>query len=212
MRQIVAEGRGVLLYAAGHEGRGVGLVAKLQAYMLQDQGHDTVDAQRRLGLPVDARDFREAVQVLRAAGVRSSRLLTNNPAKASAMRSEGVPVERLVSLPTAPHLRNRGYVQTKQQRLGHRAPGGEPLPLTASAAATARRSTPPPCWARSAPAPAARTWCSSTPRAWTAGSPPAAGTPSGSAAPRSAGSPTPCGRPVTPCSSGRARSWPTTRC
>jgi GTP cyclohydrolase II len=127
MRQIVAEGRGVLLYAAGHEGRGVGLVAKLRAYMLQDQGHDTVDAQRRLGLPVDARDFREAVQVLRAAGVRSSRLLTNNPAKATAMRSEGVPVERLVSLPTAPHLRNRGYVQTKQRRLGHRAPGGEPV-------------------------------------------------------------------------------------
>ena len=128
MRQIVAEGRGVLLYAAGHEGRGVGLVAKLRDYMLQDQGHDTVDAQRRLGLPVDGRDFREAVRVLRAAGVRSSRLLTNNPAKASAMRSEGVPVERLVSLPTAPHLRNRGYVQTKQRRLGHRAPGGEPLP------------------------------------------------------------------------------------
>jgi 3,4-dihydroxy 2-butanone 4-phosphate synthase/GTP cyclohydrolase II len=127
MRQIVAEGRGVLLYAAGHEGRGVGLVAKLRAYMLQDQGHDTVDAQRRLGLPVDGRDFREAVRVLRAAGVRSSRLLTNNPAKASAMRSEGVPVERLVALPTAPHLRNRGYVQTKQRRLGHRAPGGEPL-------------------------------------------------------------------------------------
>jgi 3,4-dihydroxy 2-butanone 4-phosphate synthase/GTP cyclohydrolase II len=128
MRQIVAEGRGVLLYAAGHEGRGVGLVDKLRAYMLQDEGHDTVDAQRRLGLPVDGRDFGEAVEVLRAAGVRSSRLLTNNPAKASAMRSGGVPVERLVSLPTAPHLRNRGYVQTKQRRLGHRAPGGEPLP------------------------------------------------------------------------------------
>ena len=127
MRQIVAEGRGVLLYAAGHEGRGVGLVAKLKAYMLQDEGHDTVDANRRLGLPVDGRDFREAVQVLRAAGVRSSRLLTNNPAKANALREEGVPVERLVSLPTAPHLRNHHYVQTKQRRLGHRAPGGEPL-------------------------------------------------------------------------------------
>jgi GTP cyclohydrolase II len=127
MRQIVAEGRGVLLYAAGHEGRGVGLVAKLKAYMLQDEGHDTVDANRQLGLPVDGRDFREAVQVLRAAGVRSSRLLTNNPAKANALREEGVPVERLVSLPTAPHLRNRHYVQTKQRRLGHRAPGGEPL-------------------------------------------------------------------------------------
>ena len=95
--------------------------------MLQDEGHDTVDANRRLGLPVDGRDFREAVQVLRAAGVRSSRLLTNNPAKANALREEGVPVERLVSLPTAPHLRNRHYVQTKQRRLGHQAPGGEPL-------------------------------------------------------------------------------------
>src|SRR5215217_5768805 len=100
---------------------------QLRLAMRQDEGHDTVDANRRLGLPVDGRDFREAVQVLRAAGVRSSRLLTNNPAKANALREEGVPVERLVALPTAPHLRNRHYVQTKQRRLGHRAPGGEPL-------------------------------------------------------------------------------------
>jgi GTP cyclohydrolase II len=127
MRQIVAEGRGVLLYAAGHEGRGVGLVSKLQAYMLQDEGHDTVDANHRLGLPIDGRDYREAVQVLQAAGVRSSRLLTNNPAKASALDRNGVPVERLVSLQVAPHVRNRRYVQTKERRLGHRAPGGEPL-------------------------------------------------------------------------------------
>src|SRR5215216_7124729 len=126
MRQIVAEGRGVLLYAAGHEGRGVGLVAKLQAYMLQDEGHDTVEANRRLGLPVDGRDYREAVEVLRAAGVRSSRLLTNNPAKASALDREGLLLERL-SLSTAPHLRNLRYVQTKQRRLGHRAPGGQPV-------------------------------------------------------------------------------------
>ena len=117
MRRIVAEGRGALVYAAGHEGRGVGLVPKLQAY-------DTVEANRRLGLPVDGRDFREAVQILQAAGVRSSRVLTNNPAKARALAREGVRVERLVSLQTAPHVRNRRYVQTKQQRLGHRAPGG----------------------------------------------------------------------------------------
>src|SRR5215211_7510261 len=126
MRRIVAEGRGVLLYAAGHEGRGVGLVSKLQAYMLQDEGHDTVDANRRLGLPVDGRDYREAVQVLQAAGVRSSRLLTNNPAKASALDREGLLAERL-SLSTAPHLRNLRYVETKQRRLGHRAPGGQPV-------------------------------------------------------------------------------------
>jgi 3,4-dihydroxy 2-butanone 4-phosphate synthase/GTP cyclohydrolase II len=127
MRRIVAEGRGVLLYAAGHEGRGVGLVSKLRAYVLQDEGHDTVDANHRLGLPVDGRDYREAAQVLQAAGVRSSRLLTNNPAKASALDREGVLVESLVSLQTAPHLRNRRYVDTKRQRLGHRTPGGEPL-------------------------------------------------------------------------------------
>jgi 3,4-dihydroxy 2-butanone 4-phosphate synthase/GTP cyclohydrolase II len=127
MRQIVAEGRGALVYAAGHEGRGVGLVPKLQAYMLQDEGHDTVDANRRLGLPVDSRDFTEAVRILQAAGVKSSRLLSNNPAKASALNREGVLVEQLVSLQTAPHLRNRRYVQTKQERLGHRAPGGDPL-------------------------------------------------------------------------------------
>src|SRR4029453_18224802 len=146
MRQIVAEGRGVLLYAAGHEGRGVGLVAKLKAYMLQDEGHDTVDANRCLGLPVDSRDFREAAQVLRAAGVRSSRLLTNNPAKASALRSEGVRGERLVSLPTPPPPRNRRYVQTKQRRLGHRAPGGEPLDANGFAAGDgpAGRAPPPP--------------------------------------------------------------------
>jgi GTP cyclohydrolase II len=127
MRQIVAEGRGALVYAAGHEGRGVGLVPKLKAYMLQDEGDDTVDANRRLGLPVDGRDFTEAVRILKAAGVRSSRLLSNNPAKASALDREGLPVRRLVSLQTAPHLRNRRYVRTKQQRMGHRAPGGDPL-------------------------------------------------------------------------------------
>ena len=123
MRRIVAEGRGVLLYAAGHEGRGVGLVSKLKAYMLQDEGHDTVDANRRLGLPVDSRDYREAVQVLQAAGVRSSRLLTNNPAKASALDRDGVLVESLVSLPTSPHLRNRGYVQTKAPAARPPVPG-----------------------------------------------------------------------------------------
>src|SRR5215212_428295 len=78
MRQIVAEGRGVLLYAAGHEGRGVGLVAKLRAYMLQDRGDESVEAQRRRGLPVEARGCGEGGQVLRGAGVRSWRRLTNN--------------------------------------------------------------------------------------------------------------------------------------
>jgi GTP cyclohydrolase II len=126
MRRIAADGRGVLLYAPGHEGRGVGLLSKLQAYVLQDDGHDTVDANRRLGLPVDGRDYREAVEVLLAAGVRSARLLTNNPAKATALNRGGVLVEDVVPLQIAPHVRNRHYVETKRLRLGHQAPGGAP--------------------------------------------------------------------------------------
>src|SRR5918992_958696 len=144
MREIVAEGRGALVYAAGHEGRGVGLVDKLRAYMLQDEGHDTVDANVRLGLPVDGRDYREAVDILQAAGVRSSRVLTNNPAKASALDRGGVLVEGQVSLQTAPHLRNHRYVQTKQQRLGHRAPGGDPLTGNGSVAGDGQAGDAPP--------------------------------------------------------------------
>jgi GTP cyclohydrolase II len=127
MRRIAADGRGMLLYAPGHEGRGIGLVAKLQAYMLQDGGHDTVDANRRLRLPVDGRDYAEAVQILRAAGVRSARLLTNNPDKVRALRRGGIAVDEVVALQTTPHVRNLGYVETKRRRLGHLAPGGEPL-------------------------------------------------------------------------------------
>jgi GTP cyclohydrolase II len=138
MRQIVADGRGVLLYAPGHEGRGVGLVSKLQAYMLQDQGHDTVEANRRLGLPVDGRDYREAAEVLLAAGIRSARLLTNNPDKARALQRGGIRVEGLVPLQTAPHLRNHHYLETKRQRLGHWAPGGEPFPADGSLAGQER--------------------------------------------------------------------------
>jgi GTP cyclohydrolase II len=127
MRRIAAAGRGALLYAPGHEGRGVGLVSKLQAYMLQDRGHDTVDANRRLHLPVDGRDYREAVQVLLAAGIRGARLLTNNPEKARALDQGGVLVEAVEPLQTAPHVRNHHYLDTKRRRLGHQAPSGETL-------------------------------------------------------------------------------------
>jgi GTP cyclohydrolase II len=127
MRRLVAEGRGLLLYVPGHEGRGIGLVDKLRAYMLQDQGQDTVEANRRLDLPVDGRDYSGPARVLAGVGVHSVRLLSNNPHKASALASEGIVVEELVPIQTAPHLRNRGYVETKRQQLGHRRPGGEPL-------------------------------------------------------------------------------------
>jgi len=131
MRRLAAEGRGLLLYVPGHEGRGIGLVDKLRAYMLQDQGHDTVEANRELGLPVDGRDYREAAQLLAGVGVRSVRLLSNNPHKAAALAREGIVVEQLVPIQTAPHLRNLGYVETKRQQLGHRRPGGEPLATAA---------------------------------------------------------------------------------
>jgi GTP cyclohydrolase II len=127
MQRIAAEGRGVLLYAPDHEGRGIGLLAKLMAYQLQDLGHDTVQANRVLGLPVDGRDYREAAQALVSAGVRGVRLLTNNPAKVRALREGGVEVEEVVPLQTAPHARNHRYLETKRQQLGHLAPGGAPL-------------------------------------------------------------------------------------
>jgi 3,4-dihydroxy 2-butanone 4-phosphate synthase/GTP cyclohydrolase II len=128
MRRITADGRGVLLYAPGPQGRGVGLLSKLQAYTLQDRGHDTVEANRRLGLPVDGRDYREAAQVLLAAGVHSARLLTNNPEKGHALERQGIRVRALVPLHASPHIRNRRYVETKRRRLGHLSPSGEPLP------------------------------------------------------------------------------------
>jgi GTP cyclohydrolase II len=127
MQRIAAEGRGVLLYAPDHEGRGIGLVAKLMAYELQDHGHDTVEANRELGLPVDGRDYGEAAQALVLGGVRGVRLLTNNPAKVRALEQGGIEVEEVVPLQTAPHARNLRYLETKRQQLGHLAPGGAPL-------------------------------------------------------------------------------------
>jgi 3,4-dihydroxy 2-butanone 4-phosphate synthase/GTP cyclohydrolase II len=125
LRRIAAEGRGVLVYATGHEGRGIGLIRKLRAYMLQDLGADTVSANARLGAPVDARDYTEAVDVLRALGIHSVRLLTNNPAKESALHEGGIAVESVLPLPVSPHLRNLRYLRTKEQRMGHRASRGD---------------------------------------------------------------------------------------
>ena len=130
LRAIAAEGRGVLVYATGHEGRGIGLVNKLKAYMLQHEGADTVDANVGLGLPVDARDYTESAGVLGAVGVRSVRLLTNNPSKADALIRAGIAVEATVPIATSPHVRNLAYLETKRQRMGHVAPAGPaPAPL-----------------------------------------------------------------------------------
>ena len=135
-RAITAEGRGVLVYATGHEGRGIGLVNKLRAYMLQENGADTFDANVRLGLRPDAREYDAAARCLVLLGVRSVRLLTNNPAKVEALARAGIGVEEIVPLQTSPHLRNAAYLQAKEVRLGHVAPAGAPLDGNAIGQAT----------------------------------------------------------------------------
>ncbi|HEX2112143.1 MAG TPA: GTP cyclohydrolase II [Gaiellaceae bacterium] len=126
-RAIAAEGRGVLVYATGHEGRGIGLVNKLRAYMLQENGTDTIDANVRLGFPPDAREYDAAASCLALLGVRSVRLLTNNPSKVEALTRAGIVVVDVVPLQTSPHVRNVDYLRAKEARLGHVAPAGAPL-------------------------------------------------------------------------------------
>ncbi len=127
LRVIAAEQRGVFVYATGHEGRGIGLLNKLRAYLAQDLGADTVDANHDLGLPVDAREYGESAAVLAALGIRSIRLLTNNPQKVSGLRAAGTIVEEVVPLPTAPHHRNAAYLATKAARMNHVRPTGVAL-------------------------------------------------------------------------------------
>jgi len=119
MAAIAAEGRGVVLYLRGHEGRGVGLLSKLQAYELQDAGADTVDANTELGLPVDAREYSAGAQMLADLGVRSVRLLTNNPAKVTGLAGCGVDITARVPLASAVTPFNLRYLTTKRDRLGH---------------------------------------------------------------------------------------------
>lgn len=107
----------ILLYIKGQEGRGIGLLAKIRAYQLQDQGHDTVDANLKLGLPVDIRSYGDALFVLRDLGVKSVSLYTNNPDKMSALQSI---TKEVVAMPSVPCERNIGYLKTKKDRLNHR--------------------------------------------------------------------------------------------
>ena len=118
IRAIAAEGWGILLYLR-QEGRGIGLVNKLRAYRLQDQGFDTVDANTRLGFAVDARDFGVAARMLRLLGQSRVRLLTNNPAKVAGISAAGIAVDERVphALPPNPH--NAAYLATKRDRTGH---------------------------------------------------------------------------------------------
>jgi 3,4-dihydroxy 2-butanone 4-phosphate synthase / GTP cyclohydrolase II len=119
MAAIADEGRGVVLYLRGHEGRGIGLLSKLRAYQLQDAGADTVDANLELGLPADAREYSTGAQMLADLGVSSLRLLTNNPAKVRGLSGFGIEVTGRVPLPVAATADNLRYLIAKRDRLGH---------------------------------------------------------------------------------------------
>ena len=119
LRAIDAEGEGVFLYMIGHEGRGIGLLHKLQAYQLQDQGFDTVEANLELGFPADARDYGTGAQILRDLGITSMRLLTNNPAKRVGLEGYGLSVTERVPLEVEPCEENLRYLTVKKEKMNH---------------------------------------------------------------------------------------------
>jgi len=118
LQMIAAAGAGILLYEQ-KEGRGIGLIAKLQAYELQDQGLDTVEANERLGFKADHREFALPAAVLRAMGITEVRLISNNPQKVSALEAAGVRVVERVPCEPIAHERSAGYLRTKRKKLGH---------------------------------------------------------------------------------------------
>jgi GTP cyclohydrolase II len=136
LREIVTAGAGLVIYLKGHEGRGIGLVAKLQAMRLQEDGLDTVEANVALGLPVDARNFDVAAEILDDLGVPSIRLLSNNPQKLESLRANGIRISERVPLLIEPCQENLGYLSTKRERLGHYLPH-----LSSAAATSANEST-----------------------------------------------------------------------
>ncbi|MFC9123237.1 bifunctional 3,4-dihydroxy-2-butanone-4-phosphate synthase/GTP cyclohydrolase II [Streptomyces sp. NPDC057067] len=130
MERITAEGRGVVVYLRGHEGRGIGLLSKLRAYELQERGSDTLDANLELGLPADARDYAAGAQILSDLGVQTLRLMTNNPDKTAALVRHGLDVTGREPMPVQAGEHNLRYLRTKRDRMGHDLPW---LDATASA-------------------------------------------------------------------------------
>ncbi|MFI2371525.1 bifunctional 3,4-dihydroxy-2-butanone-4-phosphate synthase/GTP cyclohydrolase II [Streptomyces sp. NPDC018833] len=122
MERIREAGRGVVVYLRGHEGRGIGLLSKLRAYELQERGRDTLDANLELGLPADARDYGAGAQILTDLGVRSVRLMTNNPEKSAALIRHGVLVADREPMPVEAGEHNLQYLRTKRDRMGHDLP------------------------------------------------------------------------------------------
>ena len=118
MERVSAEGRGVILYL-NQEGRGIGLANKIRAYALQDQGYDTVEANERLGFGADQREYGLGVEILRGLGVKSMRMLTNNPRKLAGVENHGMSVSELVPIEIPASESTRRYLRTKKEKLGH---------------------------------------------------------------------------------------------
>jgi len=118
LEKIVEEDRGLLIYLPHHEGRGIGILNKLKAYALQDDGLDTVDANTHLGFEGDERDYDFIPEILAHFNVKSVRLLTNNPSKIKALEAHGIKVER-VPIIIPPHKKSESYLETKKDRMGH---------------------------------------------------------------------------------------------
>jgi 3,4-dihydroxy 2-butanone 4-phosphate synthase/GTP cyclohydrolase II len=116
---------GIVVYLRGHEGRGIGLINKLRAYKLQEDGLDTLDANLALGLPIDARDYGAATAILKDLGIRSVNLLTNNPEKVRQLEEHGIEVTDRVPLVVGVGAFNEGYLETKRDRMGHDIPQAE---------------------------------------------------------------------------------------
>jgi 3,4-dihydroxy 2-butanone 4-phosphate synthase / GTP cyclohydrolase II len=143
MARIADEGQGVIVYLRGHEGRGIGLLHKLQAYELQDAGADTVDANLALGLPNDSRDYGTGAMILADLGLSTVRLLTNNPAKRAALNGFGLSIVGRVPVEVVPNEANYRYLQTKADRMGHEYTGEDLAISTGVGDIAAQRRTAP---------------------------------------------------------------------
>jgi 3,4-dihydroxy 2-butanone 4-phosphate synthase/GTP cyclohydrolase II len=119
LQLIEQERRGVLIYLRGHEGRGIGLGHKIRAYQLQEEGHDTIEANLQQGLPIDSREYGIGAQMLVDLGVTTMRLMTNNPIKYGGLEGFGLDITERVPLQASPNPENIAYLRTKRDRMGH---------------------------------------------------------------------------------------------